>query len=261
MKSQEPTESVEVYKLRIPVSALAALDSKVRYSYYLLGHMFNELMFLQKMASFSLPKHEDLRDIRRSPELSQAMCLFRLASSKINEIANELKKNSALKSTLDDLIIPKMPKGVQRHDEVLKAIENADWLPKLRNKIGFHFPNFAQLESHIQPDESWSDDYIYMSSKSGNVFYDAANTVMLHWTFKLYSSEVLPQTIDSMIMAMIDLIKLMSSYVEDAVGVLISETIITITDAPELAGEVFAPSFDKVEIPFWTSMPPAEGKA
>ena len=36
---------IEVHRLKIPIAAVLSLSPKARYAYYLLGHMFNELMF------------------------------------------------------------------------------------------------------------------------------------------------------------------------------------------------------------------------
>ena len=75
--------SVEMYALIVPLDAIKKLSEEQRFAYYLLGHMFNEVMCLQKLVGFALPKHDDVRPARQRPELGQAMFLFRLACGKI----------------------------------------------------------------------------------------------------------------------------------------------------------------------------------
>jgi len=255
MRKKPNNGSVDVEKLKIPLHDLKNISDPDRYSYYLLGHMFNELMCLQKLIYFTMPRHGDIRDIRRGPEMAQAVFLFRIALSKISEARKELGENKALKSTFKNLILPKWPEGVKRQADLNAALDAATWLSKLRNKVGFHFPNFNQLEPYVQPTDEWTDDYIYMSSESGNVFYDAANVVVLHWMFSLYGSEKVADAIEPMVIEMIHLIKLMTSYLEDAVGVLISESILADHNARVPGGAVIAPKFSDVQVPFWTHLP------
>jgi hypothetical protein len=50
------SRSVDMYELRVPLDAVKRLSDEDRFSYYLLGHIFNELMSLQKIVGFALPK-------------------------------------------------------------------------------------------------------------------------------------------------------------------------------------------------------------
>lgn len=79
------SRSIDIYEIRIPLDAVKKLSDEDRFSYYLLGHIFNELMSLQKIVGFALPKHDDVRPARVRPEHAQAMFLFRIASGKIWE--------------------------------------------------------------------------------------------------------------------------------------------------------------------------------
>lgn len=254
MRKKSKNGSVDVEKLRIPLQDLKGISDHDRYSYYLLGHMFNELMCLQKLIYFTMPRHGDNRDIRQRPEMAQAVFLFRIALSKISEVRNELRDNKVLLATFDRMILPMWPEGARRRTELHEALNAATWLSVLRNKVGFHFPNFNQLAEYVKPNDEWADDYIYMSSQSGNVFYDAANAVVLHWMFSLYGTKKVEDAIDPMIVEMIKLIKLMSSFLEDAVGVLIAESILSDGNARVPGGPVIAPTFLDVQIPFWTHM-------
>ncbi len=46
--------SVEMYALGVPLDAIKKLSNEQRFAYYLLGHIFNELMCLQKLVAFAL---------------------------------------------------------------------------------------------------------------------------------------------------------------------------------------------------------------
>lgn len=257
MKRQTKSQrkSIAIEKIAIPLRDIQNISEETRYSYYLLGHIFNELMCLQKLICFTLPQHNDTRDIRYRPEMAQAIFLFRTAASKVAEVKKELRENPALKSTLNELILPKWEDGNRRRIELDAAIDNAKWLSTLRNKIGFHFPNLNQLREYIKPTADWEEDYVYISKESGNVFYDAANTVIIHWMFSKYNSSDAVNATDPMITEMIEIIKLTTAFIEDALGVLICEEIISDRNIRTPSGTVVAPRFSDVHIPFWTRMP------
>ena len=262
--------SVDVQKLVIPLEDIKSISDRDRYSYYLLGHMFNELMCLQELIFYALPRHGDTRDYRRRPELAQAMFLFRVALSKISEVRKELKENNVLKSTFETQIFPHWVEGRQRLQRVDAALAAANWLSKLRTKVGFHFPTFKQWEPYVKPTETWEPDIIFLSRESGNVFYDASNDVVAHWMFSMYGVDeatdaIAPmmvdevkKAIDPMIAQMIDLVTLMDSYLEDSIGVMIDKSIFRNHDMPVPCGPVVAPQFADVQIPFWTQMSPSK---
>lgn len=249
------TRSVEMYSLTVPLDTVKRLTHERRFAYYLLGHTFNELMCLQKLVAFTLPKHDDSRPARLRPEFGQAMFLFRLACGKIWEASKAIRENKVLASALREDVLPKMVNGKDRLKELNAAINNAKWLSPLRNGMGFHFPTFKHWRTHVIPDESWVDDFVFLGEKSGNTYYDAADTVAQAWMFEQYGAGDLKSSVDPLINEMIDLLRLMNSFLEDALATFIAEIIMDKPPVPQLIGKVLAPDFESVTIPFWTAMP------
>jgi hypothetical protein len=250
------TQTVEMFTLSVPIAAIKKLTDEQRFSYYLLGHIFNELMCLQKLVGFSLPKHDDNRPARLRLELGQAMFLFRLACGKIWEASESIRRNKELAGTLRKDILPHLPNGTARIKALNKAIADAAWLSPLRNGIGFHFPTFKHWKTHVAPDDSWVDDVVFLGDKSGNTYYDAADTVAQAWMFEQYGAVDTKTAVDPLIEQMIELLNVMNSFLEDVLGTFIAEVIMKGPLTREAAGKVLAPDFDSVSIPFWTAMPP-----
>ncbi len=249
------SRSVEMYSLSVPLDAIKKLSNEQRFAYYLLGHMFNELMCLQKLVSFALPKHDDRRPARLRPELGQAMFLFRLACGKIWEASKAIRETKELARTLLEEVLPHVPDGRARLKNLNAAVEGAAWLSPLRNGMGFHFPTFQRWSSHVVPDESWVDDIVFLGDKSGNTYYDAADTIAQAWMFEQYGAVDLRSAVDLLIEQMIDLLKLMNSFLEDVLGAFIAEVILDGQLTRQPAGKVLAPEFESCYIPFWTAMP------
>jgi hypothetical protein len=245
-----------MYTLTVPLDTIKKLSDEQRFAYYLLGHIFNELMCLQKLVCFSLPKHDDCRPARLRPELGQALFLFRLASGKIWEASKAIRETKALAKTLREDVLPQMPDGEIRLKQLNIAINSAPWLSSLRNGMGFHFPTFERWSTHVVPDESWIDDIVFLSDKSGNTYYDAADTVAQAWMFEQHTAGDPKSAIDPLIDQMIDLLRTMNTFLEDALGVFICQVILKGAGTRQPAGKVLAPEFSTVSIPFWTAMPP-----
>ena len=244
-----------MFCLTVPLEAIKKLSDQQRFAYYLLGHIFNELMCLQKIVCFSMPKHDDSRPARLRPELGQAMFLFRLASGKIWEASESIRKNKELATTLREDVLPRMPSGSARLKALNKAVSGAAWLSPLRNGMGFHYPTFERWSSHVVPDVSWVDDVVYLGDKSGNAYYDSAETVAQAWMFEQYGATDLNDAVDPLVGEMIELLGIMNSFLEDALGTFISDVILEGSVTRQLIGKVLAPEFSNVTIPFWTAMP------
>lgn len=251
--------SVDIYELRIPLEAVKKLSNEDRFSYYLLGHIFNELMSLQKLIGFALPTHEDTRPQRFRPEHAQAMFLFRLASAKIWEASKTIRENKQLALTLRNTVLPQMVEGEAKLKTLKVAINSAAWLSPMRNGLGFHFPTFALWEKQTVPDDSWVDDYVFLGDQSGNTFYDAADVMAQHWMFSQYGASTVPEAVDPLISQMIGLLRTMNTFLEDVLTVFIGKIILKDTGVHRYVGKVLSPQHEQISIPFWTAMPKRTG--
>jgi len=212
-------------------------------------------MSLQKIVSFALPKHEDTRPSRVKPEQAQAMLIFRLASAKIWEASQAIRQNKHLAMTLRNVVLPKMPDGPMRLKALNKSINDAPWLSPLRHGMGFHFPKFEDWRSHIVPDESWVDDYVYLGEKSGNTFYEAADSIGQSWMFSQYGALNLREAVHPLISQMIQLLVEMNTFLEDVLATLIGQIMLEGQGQRRHVGKVLSPQYERVTIPFWISMP------
>jgi hypothetical protein len=248
------SKSVEIRTLRIPMDAVRRLSNEQRFAYYLLGHIFNELMCLQKIVAFSLPKHDDHRPPRFRAELAQSLFLFRMASGKIWEAGNAIRSKEVA-TMLMELALPHVEQGNERLKAVNQAINNAAWLAPMRNGIGFHFPTYREWGAYVVPQDEWVDDQVFLGAMSGNTFYDASATVSHHWMFDLYGLPDVKDAINPLIEEMIDLLRLVNSFLEDALGAFVAEVLLQGRPKFDPIAKVIAPEFERVSIPFWTWMP------
>ncbi len=244
--------SVEIQEVRLPIAKIAEPSSQERHTYYMLGHMFNELMCLQKLASFTMPKHKDRRPARIRPELSQTMLIFRLASSKLWEAIIKLRRDE-IRLILAKNVLPKMSDGTRRWKDLNDAVNSASWLKVVRDGIGFHFPEYKDWTRFITPNADWVDDVIFVGERSGNTFYDAADNLAQVWMFGRKSGASVTVNVAPMINQMLDLLHTMNSFLEDSLGIFIAEFILESKGERTPIGKVIAPEYEDIAIPFWTA--------
>ena len=247
-------KSVEMMELRIPISAVGKLTAGERYTYYLLGHMFNELMTLQKLVGYTLPKHEDQRPARLRPELAQSFFLFRLSSSKVWEVKERLHSNEVAPVLRKSMLIH-LTDGETRLKALNKLISSVKWLSTVRNDLGFHFPKLQHWQEFTTPTDSWIDDSIFLSERSGNVFYDASESVAMHWLLGQGGQGDPRVVIEGLVNDMIELLSETNRFLEDVLSAFIWHVLLPKGVRPSSAGRVRAPQHETMSIPFWTWMP------
>lgn len=174
-----------------------------------------------------------------------------MASSKIWEAILSIR-GKEIAATLRNAILPKMPDGADRLKALNAAVNAARWLADMRNGLGFQFPSFVAWKPFTTPDDDWVDDVIFVGNQTGNTFYEASDSIAQHWMLRQYDADV-RAAVDPLISEMIELLRIMNSFLEDTLGVFIVEVLLAGKGGHKVVGKVIAPQHDKVSIPFWTS--------
>ncbi|CAE6858747.1 hypothetical protein R75471_00052 [Paraburkholderia domus] len=164
----------EVRRLELSETALRALDPYRRYVFALVGHVFNELLLLQKWVHVS----------RRSPgnpgpqedaAVSITMFLIRLLAAKVYEALHE---DALTKKSVADVLradyFGKVDGLSDKWDAVLVQHERLEWLGWIRNKGGFHYMNAGQWIPYLG-DTICSDAYIYTGRRYGDTYFHWAD--------------------------------------------------------------------------------------
>lgn len=246
------SRSVKIFELRIPLEQVAALSAHQRYAYYLLGHIFNEMIVLQKIIGFALPKHDDIRPSRRNAEIAQVFFLFRMAASKIYE-AKAALNSKEVQDTLNELVFSHSPHLRDSLRRLNKAVSGATWLSRMRNGMGFHYPKFSDWEAYTTPNDTWIDDVVYFAGHSGNTFFDASASVAMHWMFDKYRDYEATESVDLLVSEIIDLIKQINDFTNTMAAEITAR--IVAEPKPQSKGTVISPEHNKVTLPYWTHLP------
>lgn len=250
-----PEHIVEIRKITIPVEIIANLNAQERYAYYILGHIFNELMTLQKLVLVAIPKHDEITAVRNNAEIAQLLLLFRLSGSKIYEFHSTINCQE-VGAALRTLIFPERPDLRDALKSLNKAIDGARWLRRMRNGMGFHNPSFKEWMKYTTPNDEWVDDIIFVGKHSGNTFYDASASVAMHWMFDEYRNIPPQDAFEQLVGELIELMKKLNGVVEEILGTFVTSVLPGAVAQP--AAVVDAPRLECVSLPYWIQFADAE---
>lgn len=173
---------VRIQKLTFPKESLEGVPVEDRYTYLTLGHMFNELMALQRLLSFSLPRDEDVEPAVRDAKFGQAMLVLRVTAGKLYEAHKALDARE-MSGSIRTRFLPLLSDGADRWKRLRDAKRSVGWLNDVRNDVAFHFPTFSETAPLLAADGG-AEIEVYGDSRSGNTFHKTSEGFALSILFK-----------------------------------------------------------------------------
>jgi len=251
MSNSKKSHSIRVKTLTIRAHDVLALKEDERYAYYMLGHMFNEMMFLQKLLHFATPVHEDRRPLRIEPEIAQTLFLIGVVAGKVWEIKLAFDEQR-MSQVLRESFWPLLDDGSKSWARINRKIQKATWLKDVRNGHSFHYPSAKDWNSMMRPTGGWTDDKIYVGEISGNTFYQGSAVTAHTWMFggvdQANPQSAVTRTVDQSI----DFLTELNNLLEELLGKFITARLMTDESEPKEIDKVIAPDFTAVKLPFWT---------
>lgn len=168
---REQTMPAEVQRLELSGDGLRKLSPERRYVFALTGHIFNELMLLQKwihigrMAPGNPGPQQDAA-------VAISMFLLRLLAAKTHEALDALKKQS-VSDVLRADYFANVDGLTEQWDATLQAFSDLPWLRRVRNRGAFHYLNCAQW-TPVLNDEFCEGAYMYVGKRYADTYF--------HWS-------------------------------------------------------------------------------
>ncbi|MDR3382328.1 hypothetical protein [Cupriavidus basilensis] len=174
-------EKVALKSVAIPYDSLKKISQKNKYSLYLLGHIFNEIMALGKLSVMSQMKvgdGSDITEVERAGYVFNSMFFLRLLAGKIYEAQLSLRSKD-VHDFLRDFCYPNMEAsdcGLLKTFN--KEASGCRWLNAARNGHAMHYPTFAQCEKVIgQLDAGRQPFEFFMGERVGNTLYRSSDVM------------------------------------------------------------------------------------
>lgn len=159
---------IPVRKLSLSGTKLWSLPDRERYVFALAGHIFNELMFLQKMMLASVPSG-DAHAFTKDASVGSAMFTLRIVISKVHEAMTELGR-AATREIFLASILSRKEGLIEKWNSAIQHYESLPWLPAIRNQGGFHYMSFGQWAPHIT-EETCQEGYVIVGKTHGTSYF------------------------------------------------------------------------------------------
>ncbi len=162
--------TVELHRLDLSLPMLKALPPDELYVFALSGHVFNELMLLQKMVLTSLPKQsQEVHPFLQDAGVARAVFALRLLVGKVEEAVKALDKES-VEVVLRNKVLALRPGLAEHWDNALQKYRTMPWLNQIRNQRAFHYMSQGQWLPHLT-EELLGGAYVIVGSTYGNTLF------------------------------------------------------------------------------------------
>jgi hypothetical protein len=159
---------VKLHRLKLSFAKLRSLPPEELYAFALAGHVFNELMMLQKMVLTSAPP-QDSHPFVQDAGVGKTVFVLRLLVGKTEEAMKSLSKKAVIDILKAKFFAPK--DGLtERWDAAVLRYAGMPWLNTIRNQRAFHYMTQGQWQPHFT-DELLDDAYVIVGATHGNTFF------------------------------------------------------------------------------------------
>ena len=247
------TKPIRLYLQRIPIKAFTDLPEQERYALLLLGHIHDELSWLQRMAYAASRRTGHASDLEASADMMQATFLARLMLGKLWEFRVVLNNEaSPLATFIAQNWRPDDPgAGDQRVQEILAAYESQAWLRVARNKHFLHYPTFGDVEETIRdPNIVW-DVQIAHGAQSSNTFYPASDVLANYAWFRRVNEQEPMRGLGDALGVLTKVARLTMDTREQSIGYFVDRKLVSLSDNEVVT--IRAPSIHDFRLGYFVS--------
>jgi hypothetical protein len=245
-----------LHKLNLSPIKLQALPSNERYVFALTGHIFNELMALQKVVMASEPP-ENSHPFLQDAGVALALTWLRLLIGKTHEAMTCL----SLASVQDVLRVKffSLVQGLtERWDGALQKYRELTWLQTIRNSRAFHYMNHAQWSPDLQ-NHDCEGAYVIVGARHGDTLFYWSEIRAAIPMLKLVNEEQPFEGLATMLDELGGLLSLICECLAHGAQAFMLEKLME-GNALEPAAELLAPELESFNLPyFFSPKPPAVG--
>jgi len=170
------TSVIRVHEQVISGLVFAEVAPANQYALLLLGHVFHEISWLQRMLYIAQKNIDATSPIEKDGQALQLMFLVRLMLGKLIEFDTLLRDEGRIDSFLTVNFSPESPaEGRTAIDSVRAQFASNDWIRKARNKHFSHYPVFNDVKAALSNvNENW-DFRVYYGERSTHTLYATAD--------------------------------------------------------------------------------------
>lgn len=171
-----PKSAIRVHEQVVSGSVFAKIPPADQYALLLLGHIFHEISWLQRMLYIAQKNIDAESSIVKDGHALQLMFLTRLMLGKLIEFDTLLRDEKRIGDFLCTNFVRESPaEGRAAVESVLAQFSSNGWIRKARNKHFSHYPVFNDVKVALNNvNEHW-DFRVYYGDRSAHTLYATAD--------------------------------------------------------------------------------------
>lgn len=159
---------VDLHKLNLSVEKMKALPALDRYAFALAGHIFNELMLLQKMVTICQAEDES-HPLAKDGGVMSSLFMVRTLAAKLHEAMDALTR-PAVSAHLRAQYFQRVPGLEAKWDAVIAQLKATKWVNTIRNRWAFHYMKPSQWGPFLT-DDALEGAYAIVGQRYGDTLF------------------------------------------------------------------------------------------
>ena len=208
-----------------------ALTEVDRYCLLVLGHIHDELSWLQRLAFLATRGHQFTDEVERQGGMMQATMLARLLFGKLFEFQILLSpKESPIRQFISEFYQPTEPQaGTTLVEEILMQFENEAWIRVGRNKHFMHYPKLNDVrETLSDPTIEWHLE-VFHGEVSSNTFYPTSDVLANYAWFRLVNPDEPMKGLEEALDMLTSITRLTLKALEQSIGYFIDGRLMSLS--------------------------------
>lgn len=236
-----------LHKINLSSAKLKALGPNERYVFVLVGHIFNELMTLQKVMLVSQPPTE-AHPFITDAGMTLSIIWLRLMVGKTHEAITCLKRESVQQVLRAQFFAP--VEGLsEQWEAALQKYEDLTWLQRIRNSKAFHYMTQAQWSVDLR-DEDCDEAYVIVGPRNGDILFQWPEQRAAIPMLKLVNEDAPFEGLATMLKELAGLMSMLGECLAHGAQAFIHERLID-DDSLEAPEQVPAPKFESSHLPYF----------
>jgi len=204
---------MKIYEIKLTKAQFLSLPENERALFFQLGHVFNELSFLNKL--LYMVSDLDLEGIEKKGMTAQSMIVARIFIGKVFESWRMLQKQ-LFKSKLMLELEPHLPDEAKNAlDELNGYFGKNNLLPTIRNEFSFHYSS-KHIDEVFNTTENEKEFSLILGSTDANTLHDYAEQIVSFGMLQKTNEESWRAAMDKMIGDLVKTSGLLKTFVGHA---------------------------------------------
>lgn len=242
---------ITLFIQRVPQERFDALSEQDRYCLLLLGHVHDELSWLQRTAYACAQRGGRGNGLEQQADMMQTTLLLRLLLGKLFEFKQVMESE---RGTIQPFIIANyrpddQGAGAERVETIFKSYADEAWLRIARNKHFLHYPTLADVRTTLGDANVQWELEIAHGAKSSNTFYPTSDAFANYAWIRRVNPDEPMKGLDEALDVLTKLAKLTMGTLEESIGHFVDANLMRLSDNEPLT--MFAPSIRDLRLSYF----------